>query len=104
PRTIVLLSVASIVALEPGFGQNLINRASVAGKSASRPVISNSTIRFFSPIPPNDNGKDDAYVRPFDPATMSSKGDAFLVSRDGGTSPVWRGDGEELFYCHLTER
>jgi serine/threonine protein kinase len=46
----------------------------------------------------NDNGKDDAYVRPFDPVTLSSEGGQILISKDGGSSPHWRGDGKELFY------
>jgi len=46
----------------------------------------------------NDKGRDDAYVRRFDPATMSSVGDQFLVSKDGGTIPLWRENQKELFY------
>jgi hypothetical protein len=33
------------------------------------------------------------YVQPFPPT-----GGKYLVSRDGGTHPVWRRDGKELFF------
>jgi len=46
----------------------------------------------------NATGKDEAYVRSFDPATISSNGGEFQVSVGGGQSPHWRGDGKEIFY------
>jgi serine/threonine protein kinase/Tol biopolymer transport system component len=49
----------------------------------------------------NESGANQVYVRAF--ATDFSGGSAgaggsVLVSRDGGTAPRWRGDGNELFY------
>jgi Tol biopolymer transport system component len=44
----------------------------------------------------NESGRDEVYVQPF-PAT----GAKFRVSRDGGTYPMWRGDGRELFFVSL---
>ena len=46
----------------------------------------------------NKSGKDEAYVRAFDPAFVPSPGGEFIVSKDGGASPHWRGDGKEIFY------
>ena len=48
-------------------------------------------------------GKDEAYVRAFDPNFVPgsgnpSPGGANPVSTEGGTSPHWSGDGKEIFY------
>ena len=57
----------------------------------------------------DESGKDQVYVRPFDSA--SALGSSFsggtaatgkwMVSKDGGTTPLWRRDGKELFYLSL---
>jgi len=41
----------------------------------------------------NDSGRNQVYITPF-----PSGGAKWQVSRDGGSSPKWRGDGKELFY------
>jgi eukaryotic-like serine/threonine-protein kinase len=41
----------------------------------------------------NESGSDQVYIQPF-PAT----GSKYQVSRSGGTQPMWRGDGRELFF------
>jgi hypothetical protein len=41
----------------------------------------------------NEGGQADIYVRPFPGPGAKSQ-----VSRDGGSHPVWRADGRELFY------
>ena len=41
----------------------------------------------------NETGRDEVFVRPFRVA-----GNRQMVSRNGGHSPKWRGDGRELFY------
>jgi eukaryotic-like serine/threonine-protein kinase len=52
----------------------------------------------------DESGKDQIYVRPFHAAMGSSSSAAtpltgkWMVSKDGGTAPVWRHDGKELFY------
>src|SRR5215831_3667764 len=51
----------------------------------------------------NKTGKDEAYLRAFDPNFVPgsgnpSPGGEYLVSKGGGTSPNWRGDGKEIFY------
>ena len=53
--------------------------------------------RFFS-YTSNETGQDEAYVRPFDGDSPSVNSGQVLVSKNGGTSPKWRGDGKELFY------
>ena len=59
--------------------------------------------RWFS-YTSNKSGKDpEAYVRAFDPAFVPGSGNPtpggeFIVSKDGGASPHWRGDGKEIFY------
>jgi serine/threonine protein kinase len=49
----------------------------------------------------NESGRDEIYVRDFSSGAAQRSWDAagrWLVSRTGGTSPRWRGDGKELFY------
>ncbi|MFQ5745416.1 MAG: hypothetical protein ACE5HV_17825, partial [Acidobacteriota bacterium] len=41
----------------------------------------------------NEEGRDEVYVRPY-PET----GSRFRISSDGGTEPLWRRDGRELFF------
>jgi len=61
--------------------------------------------RFFSYIS-NENGKDEIYVQSFDPSLGSgaggsgakSGGGKWMVSKGGGLSAHWRGDGKEIFY------
>ncbi len=45
----------------------------------------------------NESGKNEISVRPFDAATGTT-GAPILVTQGGGTTPLWRGDGKELFY------
>jgi hypothetical protein len=56
-----------------------------------------SSGKFFS-YTSNESGKDEAYVRPFDPQTGTSPGGQWMISKGGGTSPHWRADGKEMFY------
>src|ERR1700683_25093 len=58
--------------------------------------------RWFS-YTSDKSGKDEAYVRAFDPAFVPGSGNPSpggenIVSKDGGASPHWRGDGREIFY------
>jgi Tol biopolymer transport system component len=54
--------------------------------------------RFFSYVS-NESGKDEIYVRPFDPANPSAPpGAKWMVSKGGGDGAHWRGDGKEIFY------
>jgi eukaryotic-like serine/threonine-protein kinase len=53
--------------------------------------------KFFS-YTSDESGKDEAYVRPFDPQTGTSPGGQWMISKGGGSSPHWRGDGKEMFY------
>jgi Tol biopolymer transport system component len=45
----------------------------------------------------NESGKNEISVRSFDPATGTT-GVPTVVTQGGGTTPLWRGDGKELFY------
>ena len=45
----------------------------------------------------NESGKNEVSVRPFRAAT-GEIGEPTLVTHDGGRTPLWRGDGKELFY------
>ncbi|HSB35480.1 MAG TPA: protein kinase, partial [Thermoanaerobaculia bacterium] len=47
----------------------------------------------------DNTGRSEVYVRPFPEA-----GAAWRVSVDGGTQPVWRSDGKELFYVSADRR
>jgi Tol biopolymer transport system component len=48
----------------------------------------------------NESGKDQIWVRRFDPSGPTA--DKWQVSTDGGTGPVfWRADGKELYYLSL---
>lgn len=47
----------------------------------------------------DESGRDEVYVRRFTPDGGSSRGGGeAIVSRNGGTWPMWRNDGKELFY------
>jgi Tol biopolymer transport system component len=54
----------------------------------------------------NESGKDQIYVRPFTPSSTAGTSAAngmpvtgkWMVSKDGGTTPLWRRDGKELLY------
>jgi Tol biopolymer transport system component len=45
----------------------------------------------------DETGRSEVYVRPFSDGTSASDG-KIQVSNDGGDFPVWRRDGQELFY------
>ncbi len=45
----------------------------------------------------NESGKNEVSVRPFDAGT-GAIGNPVVVTRDGGRTPLWRGDGREIFY------
>jgi Tol biopolymer transport system component len=45
----------------------------------------------------NESGTNEVAVRPFD-ATTGAVGKPVTVTSGGGRTPVWRGDGKELFY------
>ncbi len=53
----------------------------------------------------NESGRYDVYVRPFSPDSLgqgiSSAGDKWLISENGGSCPMWRQDGKELYYIDL---
>lgn len=47
----------------------------------------------------NDTGTDEAYVRPFDPASGTVPGGQWVISKGGSAGNIqWRGDGKEIFY------
>ena len=53
----------------------------------------------------NESGRDEIYVQPFDissavgaPSAVGTPTGKWQVSKGGGISPLWRGDGKELFY------
>lgn len=45
----------------------------------------------------NESGKNEVSVRPFDPAT-GTPGAPTVLTSGGGRTPLWRGDGKEIFY------
>jgi eukaryotic-like serine/threonine-protein kinase len=45
----------------------------------------------------NESGKNEISVRPFDAATGTA-GNPVIVTSGGGRTPLWRGDGKEIFY------
>jgi Tol biopolymer transport system component len=69
----------------------------VAGQFNERGTRFSPDGRWFS-YTSNESGKDEAYVRPFDPGSGKAGEGQFMVSKDGGASPKWRGDGKEMFY------
>jgi len=49
-----------------------------------------------------ESGRHEVYVREFQPyQTSAGAGGKWMVSKDGGTAPQWRGDGKELWYRGL---
>ena len=81
---------------------------SVAGPAERQPVpavdpqFASITAR-FSPdgrwiaYTSNESGRNEVSVRPFDAAT-GAIGNPVVVTKDGGRTPLWRGDGKEIFY------
>jgi Tol biopolymer transport system component len=47
----------------------------------------------------NESGTNEVAVRSFDPATGVAGMPVFITS-DGGRTPLWRGDGKEIFYMN----
>ena len=45
----------------------------------------------------NESGKNEVAVRPFNPAT-GMVGEPMTLTTDSGRTPLWRGDGKEVFY------
>jgi Tol biopolymer transport system component len=45
----------------------------------------------------NESGSNEVSVRPFDSAT-GTVGNPVVLTHGGGRTPLWRGDGKELFY------
>jgi eukaryotic-like serine/threonine-protein kinase len=55
----------------------------------------------------DESGRDEIYVRDFSSGAEHGSWDAagkWLISKDGGTNPRWRGDGKELFYVASDEK
>jgi serine/threonine protein kinase len=87
-----------------------------AGKDHKPVLVDSSDFRESSPrISPDgrwiayssdESGRNEIYVRPFDTSSATGTPAAsgthatgeFVVSKDGGVSPLWRRDGKELFY------
>jgi Tol biopolymer transport system component len=49
----------------------------------------------------NESDRYEVYVRPFAPTQGISNRVKWLVSDNGGSSPMWRQDGKELYYVDL---
>ncbi len=49
-----------------------------------------------------ESGPNEVYVRPFAPEAAAGAGAKWPVSKGGGTRPIWRPDGRELFYLSAT--
>lgn len=45
----------------------------------------------------NESGKNEVSVRPFD-AALGTVGSPVIVTSGGGRTPLWRGDGKEIYY------
>ena len=73
--------------------------SAIANRFRWRRPRSSKTAAVFSPdgqwiaYTTNESGQSNVYVQPFPGA-----GEKYQVSRDGGSHPVWRADGKELFY------
>jgi Tol biopolymer transport system component len=72
------------------------------GRGPVEPLIASPFIEAYPALSPNErwvafvsdqSGQPEVYVRPF-----SGDGDQLQVSLAGGSEPVWRPDGRELFY------
>jgi serine/threonine protein kinase len=67
--------------------------------TASLSPVADSQGRFWMAYSSNETGSAEVYLRPFLPAAPGGPaGAAVRVSPDGGEAPVWRRDGNELFY------
>jgi len=45
----------------------------------------------------NESGGNEVSVRPFD-VTTGTAGNPVVVTHGGGRTPLWRGDGKEIYY------
>ena len=81
---------------------------SLEGEPTSRPLLKTQFTEDRPALSPdgrwiayrsNESRQSEIYVRPF-PNVEEGK---WLISRDGGISPVWGPDGRELFYRSLNE-
>ncbi len=56
----------------------------------------------------DESGRYELYVRPFSPGPLGqgiwNAGDKRLISEKGGSSPMWRQDGRELYYIDLDRK
>jgi eukaryotic-like serine/threonine-protein kinase len=84
------------------------------GETATAPVLSsrfNEVAARFSPdghwiaYQSNESGRDEIYVQAIGPISAATSNSAeapsagkSMVSKSGGTTPIWRRDGRELFY------
>lgn len=46
----------------------------------------------------DESGREEIYVRPFDPSGQIQGGRKYRVSTDAGSDPQWRADGKEMLY------
>ena len=49
----------------------------------------------------DESGRSEVYVRSFSSGVPISAGAKWLISSNGGDSPMWRKDGKELYYLDL---
>ena len=50
-----------------------------------------------------ESGSPEVYVRPFTPEAPAGTGAKWLVSKGGGSRPIWRPDGKQLFYVNQAQ-
>lgn len=81
----------TIVYTRPGV-DTIVTRVSDGTANEDFPELSPDG-RWLAYTAEEESGREEVYVRPF-----PGPGGARLISRDGGTAPLWAHSGEELFY------
>ena len=93
----------TLVLFDVSGGRFDLHVISLGGETRTEVLIQTEFTEFNSQISPdgrwiayqsNESGQYEVYVRPF-PNVDDSR---FRISRDGGHSPVWAPDGQELFF------
>ena len=93
----------TLVLMELGGGNVDLKSVSLGAPSETEGLIQTQFVEYLAEVSPdgrwiaytsNESGQMEVYVRPF----SNVEDDRWIISRDGGFSPVWARDGRELFF------
>ena len=87
---------------DPAADHKIVQLVKSASESHDRGALFSPDNRWFAYVS-DQKGKDEVYLRAFDPNFIAGSGDPspggeHAVSIGGGTGPEWSSDGKEIFY------